>query len=152
MVDPMRAGDRSGLAWMLIARIGDRVGAIPIDHVVETMRPLPIEPFQRAPQFVLGLAIVRGVPLPVIDGARLLGSPGGTAGRFVVLRTGPDRAALLVDAVLGVRQVPLDELRDLPALSGATNREVVDAIGLLDAGLLVVLDASRILQQAQPIA
>ena len=43
------------------------LAALPLEHVVETMRPLPVEPLGDAPRFILGLSIVRGEPIPVVD-------------------------------------------------------------------------------------
>src|SRR5688572_15607941 len=61
-------------AMWLICRVSTRVCALPLDAVVETMRPLVVEPVAGAPGFVSGLSIVRGEPIPVVDAARLLGT------------------------------------------------------------------------------
>src|SRR5271155_6034274 len=47
--------------------------ALPIGHVVETMRPLPTEPVAGAKAFVRGLALIRGAAVPVIDLAHVIG-------------------------------------------------------------------------------
>jgi purine-binding chemotaxis protein CheW len=62
----------TGSDLFLLCRIGSSIGALALKDVRETMRPLPIEPLAGTPPFVLGLAIVRGFPTPVIDAARLL--------------------------------------------------------------------------------
>ena len=46
--------------------------ALPLVHVLEVMRPLPLEKVEPAPAFLLGLAVIRGEPLPVVDVAALL--------------------------------------------------------------------------------
>ena len=114
--------------------------ALPIEHVVETMRPLPVVPMGEMPPFVLGLAVVRGAPVLVIGAARLLGVESGEPTRFVVVRAGARRAALAVDAVLDVRPFGRAELAALPGLVRA---DVVAQIGAADAGLVVVLEAAR---------
>jgi purine-binding chemotaxis protein CheW len=140
-------------ATMLLTRAGQVTCALPIGQVVETMRPLPIEPVAGAPAFVLGLAVIRGVALPVVELARVLGTATGAsaASRFVVIRTGERRVALSVDAVLGVRAVIASGVGALPPLLAAADRAAITAIGTLDAELLVVLDASRVLP-AEPVA
>jgi len=132
----------------LLCQSGSRVIALALIDVRETMRPLPIEPLNGMPQFVLGLAVVRGSPIPVIDACRLL-SPftsvtSGTAPRFVTLRLGERTAALAVDAVLEVRSIARATLVEIPPLLRETGAEL-SAIGALDAELLLVLQAARLL-------
>lgn len=111
------------------------------------MRPLPVEAIAGAPGFVLGLAVIRGEAVPVIDVARLLGAEGARPRRFVTVRAARRTIALAVDAVLGVRAIA--EAPGGPApLVGAVAGEMVSAIGVLDAELLVVLEATRLVPDA----
>src|SRR5215468_8425951 len=95
---------------VLAVRAGARMLALPIESVVETMRPLPVEPLAGAPSFVLGLAVIRGAAIPVVDVA------GETPGRFVTLRLGARRIALAVEAVLGLAALEPATLSGLPPL------------------------------------
>ena len=52
---------------MLLFHVGASVCALRLEDVGETMRPLPVSPLPETAAFVLGLAIVRGAPTPVID-------------------------------------------------------------------------------------
>lgn len=123
--------------------------AFPIAHAIETMRPRPVEPLRGMPAFVLGLAIIRGEPLPVVHLGRLLGAEGSSsASRFVTLRAGRRNLALAVEEVLGVREVDSDRLTELAPLLGADAVEVIETVGRLDAELLVVLSAMKIVPQA----
>jgi purine-binding chemotaxis protein CheW len=133
----------------LLCQIGSAFGALALEHVREVMRPLPIDPLDGMPPFVLGLAIVRGVPTPVIDAGRLLGvisSP--TAARFVLLKLGERSAALAVDAVLEVCSMPPGTVADIPPLMRETKSDLVSAIGALDSELLVVLEAARLVPES----
>ena len=121
-----------------------RICAIPLVHVVETMRPRPIEPMASSPPFVLGLSVVRGAPIPVVDLGMLIGSHGAAPTRFVTLRTDDRRCALAVDSVVGVDVVDAHKLETLPPLLGDANANVIEAIAPLDARLLVVLRTARI--------
>jgi purine-binding chemotaxis protein CheW len=140
----------SGLAELLVCRVGGKVCGIALPHVIETMRPLPVEPLAHLPESMLGLSMIRGRPTPVLDGRRLLGgSSPSPARRFVSLRLGQDRKiALAVDDVIGVRQVLLSALRELPALVGDQGSSAVSRLGALDQELLVVLEHARILPDA----
>lgn len=142
----------------LICRVRARQCALPLGPVRETLRPLPVEPVAGAPPFVLGLCVIRGAAVPVVDAAQLLGqalqgdAPAGTApavhaARFVTLEVEQRQVALAVDAVLGVRPVPAATLQALPPLLQQAAGDVVAAIGQLDAQLLLVLRSARLLPQ-----
>src|SRR4051812_42786255 len=114
---------------VLIARVGSLTCAIPVEHVVETMRPLPVEPLGRGPVYVRGLAVIRGVPTVVIDLAQLLGTPACAGARYVLVRTGDRVVALLVDVVDGVVPLAAAELAALPPLARSAASDAVAAIG-----------------------
>ena len=134
---------------MLVTRVGGVACALPIAHVIETTRPLPVEPIRGANAQALavvdGLAMIRGEPVPVVDARRLLGVTGAEVTRFVVVRAAQRRVALAVDAVLEVRRIAAEALPGLPPLLGGARRDLVSAIGALDAELLIVLDSARVL-------
>jgi purine-binding chemotaxis protein CheW len=136
----------------LLCRVGSRIAALDVRDVWETMRPLPIEPLAGAPAFVLGLAIVRGFPIPVVDADRLLGSSGSSStplispspARFISLKLGVRSAVLSVDAVLEIRALPTGMLANIQPLLGEAGADLVSVIGTLDAKLLLVLEAARL--------
>jgi purine-binding chemotaxis protein CheW len=133
----------------LLCRIGSRVGALTLKDVREVMRPLPIEPLAGMPPFVLGLAIVRGFPTPVIDAGRLLGPIGlPSPARFVSLKLGDRTAALAVDAVLDVRSLAARAVAEIPPLLREAGADLVSAIGALDTELLLVLEAARLVPES----
>ncbi|HEY2744390.1 MAG TPA: chemotaxis protein CheW, partial [Polyangia bacterium] len=88
----------------IVARVGARLCAVPLTHARETMRMLPIEPLAGAPPFVLGLAIIRGQAVPVIDLGALIGG-GGAPARLITLNVGERSVAIAVDAVVGVQRL-----------------------------------------------
>jgi len=116
------------------------------------MRPLPVEPLAGAPPFVRGLATIRGFPTPVIDIGRLLGSSelsvtptlSSPAARFVSLELGERTVVLAVDAVLGVSSIPPGILVNIPPLLQEACASMISVVGVLDARLLLVLEAARL--------
>jgi len=120
---------------------------MPLAQVVETMRPLPVVPVAGAPEFVLGISIIRGAPVPVVDGAALLGAD-AHATRLVIVRIDGRQVALAVDEVLGARPIGRDSLRVVPPLLREARGDAVSSIGSLDAELLLFLEAVRILPDA----
>ena len=132
-------------------RVRGRLCALPLEHVVETMRPQPVSSVAEPPPCVAGVAVIRSAAVPVVDVGRLLDpsarvEPGSAqrALRFVTVRTGDRTVALAVDEVVGIRTLTTDALRDLPPLLREAGSDAVAAIGTLDAELLLVLRAARL--------
>lgn len=132
----------------LVIRTGPHICALRLADVVETMRSRPIEPLGGAPEVVRGLSVIRGVPVPVVDLAKLLGGGDYSAPtRFVTVRTGERSVALSVDAVLGIRDIAPAMQTDLPPLLRDARPDIVEAVSMLDGDLLLVLKAARLLPE-----
>src|ERR1700694_2494052 len=86
----------------LILRAASRYCALGLTHVIEILRPLPLEELPGAPEPVSGVSIIRGIPVPVVDLACFLKSTGGNPTRLVLVRSGEHCLALAVEEVFGV--------------------------------------------------
>jgi purine-binding chemotaxis protein CheW len=141
----MQSGERS---FGLLVHVGARGCFLPLSEVVETMRPQPVEPLAGVPPFIIGVSIVRGAAVPVVDLGAVVGTTDlRSSSRFVTVRLGDRIAALAVDDVVGVRDLERARMEEMPPLLRGANADVVQAIGTLDAQLLVVLRSSRILPE-----
>ena len=130
----------------LLCQVGSLICGLPLEHISETMRPLPVQPFDGMPAFLAGLSIIRGAPVPVVDLARLLGNDSsGCRTRFVVVKVRERRVALSVERVIGVKSLAAIVSGALPPLLGSACADFVSAVGSLDAHLLVVLESGLIL-------
>ncbi len=90
----------------LVVRAGTFACALPIDEVIETMRPLPVRPVAGMSPVVRGLSIIRGAPVPVVDLISLMtGDEPGEVSRYVTLRARGRILALAVPEVIGVRRL-----------------------------------------------
>ena len=142
----------SELIPVLLLRSGQRLCALPIQHVLETFRPLPTEALGEASPFVLGLSRVRGEAVPVVGLNLLMGAAqGAPAQRFVSLRVDGRKLALAVDEVLDVREIQASAMEALPPLLS----EAVPAVaGLakLDAAFYLVLKAAKLLSNEDWLA
>ncbi len=134
---------RSGADW-LVCRAGAGLCALPLGAVVEIMRPLPLEPVASPPPGLRGLSVIRGVPVPVLDLAALLGEPGAAIGRLVTATIAGRKIAFAVATVFGIRRIDSAQLAELPPLLRDSARAAVAAIGTLDAELLLLLEAGRL--------
>jgi purine-binding chemotaxis protein CheW len=129
----------------LVFRVGSHLAAIGLEHVTEVLRPLPVEPLAGVPSYVQGICVLRGRPVPVVDVGRLLGDRSRRGERFVGVRTGGQTAALAVDTVVGIREVPLDLLHDLSSVTGA---ETCTAVGAIGRDPLLWLAAARVIPES----
>jgi purine-binding chemotaxis protein CheW len=134
------------ISQVLVVMVGARACAIPLHHVAETMRPLPIEPFVGTLGFVCGVSVIYGVPTPVVDLKALLENSANTQnfGRFVVLKLDDRRVAIGVDSVIGLKNLNSAQLGELPPLLRDVTTDLIESFGTLDAQLLLVLHAARI--------
>jgi len=140
----MADGDRR----FLLCRVGEVLCALSLADVEETMRPLRAEAVAGMPAFVRGVAMVRGMPIPVVDAAALLFSGAESpAARFVTLKVGSRRVALSVGAVLGIVDIPNESVDTLPPLLREAGDDVIASIGALDTDLLFVLSATKIVTE-----
>jgi purine-binding chemotaxis protein CheW len=110
------------------------------------MRPLPIESVAGTPSFVRGVSVIRGVPTPVVDLKALLESCENSPsyGRFVALKCDARRVVIGVDSVVGLRNLDSAQLGELPPLLRDVAIDLIESFGTLDAQLLLVLRAARI--------
>jgi purine-binding chemotaxis protein CheW len=144
-MDHGRLGDNRESVPFLICRCGACFCALPLASVVETMRPLPCEPLAAMPPFLLGVSVIRGAPVPVVDAARLLGSTTpALVRRVVTLKVGERRVGLAVESVIGVRDILATALDDVAPLLREAGEETISAISTLDAQLLLVLQGARL--------
>src|SRR4051812_10230531 len=89
----------------LIFGVGRLLCALPLADVVETVRPLPVQPLAGAAAGLLGVAVIRGEAVPVVDAGRLLGDPEAVPSRFVPTATPRGTVAFATGEVVGVRAV-----------------------------------------------
>jgi purine-binding chemotaxis protein CheW len=126
---------------VLIVGLSGRIYALPLTRVIETMRPLPIEPIAGMPPFVRGVSIIRGLPTPVVDLGVVLGTHASVAERLVTVRLEDRQVAFAVDAVVGIRELDASALQELPPLLQGASGDAVAAIGMLDEKMLMILRA-----------
>jgi purine-binding chemotaxis protein CheW len=118
-------------------RVAGEHYALPVEQVLEVADLGEIAPVPGAPPEILGVRNLRGQVIPVIGLARLLGLSGDEPGRVVVAESGELRAALVVDAVLDVGELP-------PASEQADSDYLLGAF-LIDGELVGALDLDAVL-------
>lgn len=140
---------RAASASFLICRSNSRLCALALEHVIETMRALPLEPLPDMPPFLLGVSIVRGLLVPVVNVAVLVDiASDARPTRWVTLRLGERQVAFAVSSVLGVRELASETFEQVPPLLREIDAAALAAITTLDAELLLVLQGARLIPEA----
>jgi chemotaxis signal transduction protein len=139
----------SNRVTLLLVKAGDLLCALPIPGVIETMRLLPVTSISGTSDFVLGMCVVRGETVAVVDLATLLGlqPKHSNRSRLITMHAGPRVIAAAVDAVVGLRIFDRTVLAEVPLLLQQAHPDVLKGVGVLDRELLVVLDGSRIVNE-----
>jgi purine-binding chemotaxis protein CheW len=135
--------------WVLVCTVGSQRCAIPLRSVAETMRPLPVDRIRGAPPFVIGLSMIRGAPVPVLDAGLLVFGVdcAADAGRFVTLDLNGRQVGLAVTSVVGIRLLPA-QASSLPPLLGGEAASRIEAVARLDSELHVVLNEAHLLPES----
>lgn len=131
---------------MLLVKTQAHACALPLGDVIETMRPLSTRPLAGKPTVVLGVAMVRGNGLPVLDLGALLGEPLATDhSRFVTVRAGTRQAVLAVASVEGIAGFDPSDFQALPPLLDGADG--VEAMGVIDDHLILTLKAAKLVPE-----
>lgn len=124
-----------------------------VERVQEVLDQPDVTPVPLADESVLGLLNLRGQIVTAIDARRRLGlSQRGPEERsaHVIVRCQSEAVSLVVDGGGEVVEVDVQDADDVPETLGTAIRDLVTSIHQLDDGLLLVLDADRILALTAP--
>jgi purine-binding chemotaxis protein CheW len=142
-----KRADEAGKATWLLCRAGEHRCALPIEHVIEIMRSLPVEPIAGAPHYVPGVSVIRGEAVPVLDIGLLLGNQPMVTGRLVTIRAETRTIALAVQSVSGIFALDAEASGRLPPLLRDAASEAVAGIGTRDGKLMLFLHAARLVPE-----
>ena len=129
----------------LLVRCTEHVLGIPIDRVIETMRPPRVEAVPHAPAWLAGTAMIRGEATAVLALGVLLQLRTRTPARLVMVRLATRRVGVLVDTVDRVAR-----LENVAALSGLlpfVDAGVVSHLSQKDGELVSLLDVVRLVSE-----
>jgi hypothetical protein len=109
--------ERSPARRACVVRMGGRSFAVDVVDAREVVVLDAITPVPGAPEPLVGVMNLRGTALPVIEARPLLGLPVRGALRALVVADGDRRAAVLIEAVVGL--AGFDDVAPLAGTEGA---------------------------------
>jgi len=132
-------------------RVGEQSYGLPIAAVREIVRLPAITAVPQSPEHVAGVMNLRGRIVPVIDLRKRFRQPVETSPRNRVLVVSLDGKfiGLLVDSASEVLKVGERDIEPSPRLFGEDNESYVRGIAKLAGGLVILLDAGKLLSAGQ---
>jgi purine-binding chemotaxis protein CheW len=132
-------------------RVQDLLLGIEVVKVQEVIRYQQMTVVPLAPGAIEGLINLRGQIVIAIDTRRSLGMPCADADRLpmnIVIQSDDGVVSLLVDEIGDVIDVPLDAYAPVPDNMPPEQKELIECVYHLNPGLMLVLDTTRVLQNA----
>jgi purine-binding chemotaxis protein CheW len=119
-------------------RVAGEAYAVPVENVLEVVRPGEVTPVPGSVAELLGVLNLRGHILAVADLAQILGlTAAGPPARMLIAESGDLRAGLVIDEV--------SEVGELGDPTEATESELLAGATLADGDLIGIIDLDRVL-------
>lgn len=125
---------------------------VPITQVQEIIRMTTPTKLPQVPEFVEGLINLRDQIIPIIDLKKCFGMTGSENTddtRIIVVEVGGHTVGIIVDEVTEVLRLSSEAVEPPPPVIGGITAEYLTGVGKLDNRLLILLDLTRILTDAQ---
>ncbi|HLM67200.1 MAG TPA: chemotaxis protein CheW [Longimicrobium sp.] len=140
--------DRGEGAQAVAFRLGGELHGCDIRLVEEVVTKRQVHPLPDVPPHVLGMLLLRGEMVPVVDVADALGLAlrPGTVPAILVVGMGDARIGVAAESVHEVLEVPADSIRPAPHTGGDRDAYVV-GVARLERGLVNLIDLAEILRE-----
>jgi purine-binding chemotaxis protein CheW len=144
------------IAQVVTFLVGKEEYGLDIGTITEAIRPLPITPLPRMPQFVEGVINLRGIIIPVVDLRKRFGLTeirnNPRKMRMIMIRgalhgTGGSQKplALVVDSVREVLHIPRRQIELAPAAATGEQAGFIGGVAKAMDRLIIIIDITKIL-------
>lgn len=133
-------------AQVVAFRLGGALHGCDIQLVEEVLARPAIHPLPDLPEDLLGVMLLRGELLPVVDVAPALGLGLGAPGAVLVVGVGEWRLGVAAEGAAEVVEVPAEALRPAPHAGGDRDAYVV-GVARVEAGLVTLIDLAEALRE-----
>ncbi|HVP19210.1 MAG TPA: chemotaxis protein CheW [Spirochaetia bacterium] len=123
---------------------------VPVDEVIQILRPDGILPVPKAPPFVAGAITLRGDVIPVVNLTSRLSrdADSGTSAsraRIIIIRAGSRMCGLSVDEVREIVDIDETKIQEDPTGALGTHADFILGVAQQGQSLLAILDLPRVL-------
>lgn len=140
--------EESKIVQLIVFNLGDEEYGADINQVREIIRTGTITPIPDSPDFIKGVANVRGEIPVIIDLKERFFLPAKeNVGNKHIVMTERDKSifGLLVDEVTEVLRIPQSDIKAAPEIVTKVDREYVSGVITLDDRLIILLDLYKVL-------
>ena len=137
------------IRWITF-HLGKEIYGVEVKQVREILRINTILPVPGASDYVMGITNIRGNVVTVIDGRKRINLPEiehTDATRMIVLESGDEVAAIIVDNVEDVIDLPQSLLDSNPKLKASQDSRYITGVVSYPEGLIIVLCAERFITE-----
>ncbi len=130
--------------------LGKEIYGVEVKQVREILRINNILPVPGAPDYVLGITNIRGNVVTVMDGRRRINLPEvehTESTRMIVLESDDEIAAIVVDNVEDVIDLPESLLDSNPKLKTSQDSPYITGVVSYPGGLIIVLCAEKFITE-----
>ncbi len=133
------------IRW-ITCRLGGETYGIEVKQVREILRINNILPVPGSPDCVVGITNIRGNVVTVIDGRTRLNLPAPeltNSARMIVLESNDEVAAIIVDSVTDVMDLPASAMDANPKLNAREEAHYINGVISHEGGLIIILSVDR---------
>lgn len=138
------------LLELLLFSISGEMYAVPIEQIVEIIKPRPATRVPNADETIVGIISLRGTIVTILDVRRRLGHTALAAvsddTRIVVIQHGEETAGFVVDRVWRVVRIEPSLVRSSPAVTSAEQNEFINGVFQHGKNLAILLDLEKLLR------
>jgi len=133
-----------GGKYLAFTLAGEQYG-LEIQKVREIIGIMAITAVPRMPSYIKGVINLRGRVIPVQALRTKFNLPEQDGGCIVVVRLGETEMGLIVDGVCEVRNIPAEQIDDVPSFGAQVDTRFILGIGKNDQRITILLDIEQIL-------
>lgn len=128
--------------------------AVDVNNVKEIIRAeeKDVTSVPNVPDFIEGITNVRGQAVPLIDLEKKFDLRNEENNYIVIIELEEATAGLLADDVMEVMRLPAEKVKDAPEIvEEEIHRKYVDAVGVLEDRMIIILDLSVGLEDSEAL-
>lgn len=136
----------------IVFNLGEEEYGVEILQVQTIERMLPITRVPHAPEFVEGVANLRGSVVPIIDLRKRLGlesTEHTNESRIITVKVDEVMVGMVVDAASDVVKVPVSAIEPPPSVIGGVEANYLEGVAKLEDRLLILLKLSEVLKKEE---